>query len=192
MDINQLKEFSRKLWITRKCRIEASERVKKDNDLFQRLLVYYSIILVALSILDMQSKLNTSKSSLLILISSVALSLFSMFVVSRNYNERYINLKNCYIELDKLYMILKEMENSNNIDSEKLETMVDCYNNILKCVENHNEYDFIGFMLSVPEEQQKISVEKVKKYKIYRCMITLRNISFFALPIIIIIVIMLL
>jgi hypothetical protein len=184
MDELQLKEFIRRLWITRKCRIVASERVKRENDLFQSLIVYYSIILVGLSIWDIQSNLKPSKSSLLILIASVTLSLFSTFVASKNYNERHFNLKNCYIELDKLYIRLKEIENQGVKTSTQIEDITEKYNNILKCVENHSELDYVNSMSQIPEEQEKISKEKISEFNCYKKLMLIRNISYFVLPVI--------
>ncbi|MCT4543244.1 MAG: SLATT domain-containing protein [Vallitalea sp.] len=186
-------ELKRRIWITKKSRIEASERLKKKNDLYQWVSVYYSIVIVMLSIWNIKPvdnggniNLGISNSSLLLLIASIALSLFSMFITSRNYQERYYNLKSNYIEIGKLYTKISQLENEDNNDSKQVLQIEQEYNNLLALVENHETIDFYRIIMKADEEREKLSEEKLKEIKWtikkHDCMFFLSNAIFVLVP----------
>ncbi|WP_108531949.1 DUF1240 domain-containing protein [Paenibacillus elgii] len=78
--------------MTRKSRIEASERILKKHNLYQGLLVYYSIVIVAYSIWNIQPT-NTegriTEASLFLMIVSIIFSLFSLYVNQFHKSEPY-------------------------------------------------------------------------------------------------------
>lgn len=144
----------RKIWITRKCRIEASERIKKTDTRVQILIIYFSIVLVALSIWDFQYSNSPNKiGSYLILVMSIALTMSSIFCSSRNYQERCINLKYNYIALDRLYCKVEALSDE-YLSVEKLDNYYNEYCSLLESVENHNNIDYINAIWGVVEEKK--------------------------------------
>ena len=178
----------RKIWITKKSRIEASERLNKKDEIFQILSVFYSIIIVALSIwnIQIQDYSLQKKSSFVILSTSIALSLFAMFITSRNYKERYFNLKINYIELDNLYSELKNITKVESVEITKFMEINKKYNDLLKYVENHSTYDYLKVMNCSKEEKIKLSKEQITSLYRYKFIEIFLNIMFFICPPIII------
>lgn len=162
--LNNIEEFKRKLWITRKSRIEASERLKKRHDFYQFLIVYYSIIVVIGSILNTQSEYKTNYISLILLILSVTASLFSMFVSSRSHLDRYYNLKNNYIALHNLSMRLNGIENDINTPNDEFSKIIQEYNNLLSSVENHKPIDYLRVINSDLNEKKEDTEKQISKY----------------------------
>ncbi|WP_242860440.1 SLATT domain-containing protein [Desulfosporosinus sp. I2] len=103
----------RKIWITRKCRIVASERLEKAELYAQFIFIYYSVILVCLSIWNLFPEHSNSALSLISVIASIGLLSVSLFITSRNYRNRAIALKSCYIKLDQLYTKLQIIKADN-------------------------------------------------------------------------------
>lgn len=165
MNIEEHSELMRKIWITRKCRIEASERLLKKHNLYQAILVYYSIMLVVYSIWNIQS-FNLSgqitEASLFILVVSIVFSLFSLFVSSKNLQGKYFNLKINYLELDKIWGILKRVDPK---DAQAISGIRDQYNNLLAAVDNHEEIDYYRVILSVTEERNNLDEKTQFEYE---------------------------
>jgi len=188
----QIEELLRNIWITRKSRIEASERLINKHNLYQLLIVYYSIVVVSLSIWDIHSTQPVSKSSLALLIASIILSLISMFVTSRNYQERYFNLKNCYIELYELYWELKKMKREDDYNSNLFYQVNQRYNCLLNYVENHTKYDYWRIMLTADQkEREQITKEQASELKRHDVKEKLINTAFFLIPTAILLLILL-
>ncbi|WP_141694276.1 SLATT domain-containing protein [Desulfosporosinus sp. BG] len=95
----------RKIWITRKCRIVASERLENAELYAQFIFVYYSVILVSLSIWTLFPEHSNSTLSLISVIASIGLLSVSLFITSRNYKNRALALKSCYIKLENLLVL---------------------------------------------------------------------------------------
>lgn len=161
---NALSDLIRRVWITRKSRIEASERILKKHNLYQGLLVYYSIVIVAYSIWNIQPT-NTegriTEASLFLMIVSIIFSLFSLYVSTKNLQEKYFNLKMNYIELDKIYGRLKEIESTSSIHEFSEIHMQ--YNNLLSSVDNHETIDYYRVLLSDSKEKAKLEEQRVNE-----------------------------
>ncbi|MBK5261676.1 MAG: SLATT domain-containing protein [Peptostreptococcaceae bacterium] len=187
MEKLDIEKFLRKIWITKKSRIIGSERLNRKDEFFQKLSVSYSIIIVALSIWNIQI-LNTElqrKSSYVILITSIAVSLFAMFITSRNYKERYFNLKINYTELDILYTELENIKSIDNIEefNHKFLEISKKYNNLLMYVENHSTYDYLIIMSRIKkEEKSSLNKEQIKLLRNYKFTEKLCAILFVIVP----------
>lgn len=193
MEKYNVKPLLRKIWITRKCRIETSERLNKKDEDFQKLSVYYSILIVALSIWNIQIKDNTLKdtSSLVILIISIVVALFSMFITSKNYKERYFDLKMNYIELNNLYNELLIIDNDNDSNNYKcnickIEDISRRYNELLKYVENHSTYDYLKIMYNDSDERKELTKRNVLCLYINIILEYTIKIFFFVIPLVVI------
>ncbi len=136
--------FSDNIWITRKSRINASERLNSNDFWSQLLIAYYSICLIILTIIDMESE--SSNFTILSLVLSILILTTSIFVVSMNYKERSLILKTSYVKMAKLYSSVKNRENKNNHNYTDLENQ---YNTIIEITENHSTYDYMELLNSI-------------------------------------------
>lgn len=138
------KTLLRKIYMTRKSRILLSEELKVNHNFYQNLIIYYTVIIICYSLLEITHGFS---NSIYILIMSIILSFFTVAVQSQNYLERYLNLKQHYIKLDDLYQRLKNEE-----DSEEIEIIRIKYIEMLDSVENHNNIHFIKACKNDPDE----------------------------------------
>lgn len=113
-DINKLiYKLRKKLWKTYQTRIITSERLSRNENFYQKINVYYSIIIVIFSIFDILEKkisimgIDLCESekglSLIVLVSSIISAIFTMFISSKGYKERSTNMKMHYIDLKDLF-----------------------------------------------------------------------------------------
>ncbi|MFD1779061.1 SLATT domain-containing protein [Fredinandcohnia salidurans] len=185
-------KLKRKVWLTRKARIIASERLKEKHDFHQTITVYYSVWMVFFSIINVNSD-STNTVSLLVLSSSVALSLFSLFVNSKNYQERYFNLKANYIMLDKLITELEDIEEKlnnavfTNFNNEII-LINEKYNNTLSTVENHDEIDFLMVLNTPNTGERSLTFEEMKRLNNYKRKQIFFKSIFYALPFLMIVI----
>lgn len=162
--MDYVEKVARKIWITRLCRIEASKRLDSNDSFTQALLVYYSAILTALSIwvffIEKTSQQSDSKVSLILLIASIALTIYSTFIVSKAYKERAIKMKYNYIALDSLSKQINKLEadfkeatiNINQIINGAAEVDTK-YLFLLQEAENHTSYDYLKAIMNDSEEE---------------------------------------
>lgn len=163
--MDNLSDLKRKLWITRKSRIQASERILKKYNVYQGVQIYYSIVIVIYSIWNIQP-VNTNgritEAALFLMIVSVIFSLFSLFVSTKNLQEKFFNLKINYIELEKLYGQLSVLKAEN---VHEITNIRNHYNNLLSAVDNHETIDYYRIILNDSEEINKLNEEQVDRYK---------------------------
>jgi hypothetical protein len=151
--------ISNNIWFTRKARIVASERLANRNQWSQIILVYYSVVIVCLSIVSLDNTKNFQNLELLLTISSVILLVISLLVSSQKFLERSIALKANYIELQKLYLQALEAEEKEN--SETLSRIKEKYIECLSYVENHTLMDDITFRV-----RERLNLESRKPSKV--------------------------
>lgn len=176
----------RKIWITRKCRIIASERLEKIEFYSQFIFIYYSIILTSLSIWSFVPEHSNYTLSFISIIASIGLLCGSLFITSRNYKNRSIALKSCYIELDHLYTKLQLLDINNMEENLKKQEILEIENSYLKLlndVENHSEFDYLKVAIQNPKDISLNANQKIKYYFYILCYIIL-IIFFFILPLI--------
>jgi hypothetical protein len=162
----EAKSLSDKIWETRKCRIIASERLNRYSKLSEYLMVFYALIPVVLSILN--NKLHSTLIDTASLLSSVVVLVLSVVVSSQKFNDRYQQMKSCYIKLDKLIYQLGKNESS--MDDIFIE-----YNTILDSVENHTNNDHIALKW----ELRNLASKTVRKITKLECFKHCLNVSIF-------------
>ncbi|MGG4548270.1 SLATT domain-containing protein [Rossellomorea marisflavi] len=159
--IKLIKELHDKIYVTRKSYINAEQRLIKKNSFFQFITVYYSIVLIFASILNIRLS-DSAITSLFLLSSSVAMSLFSLYIISKNITERHFSFKFNYIKLHELldeldalmYESLSADYPSNNLQR-ALNNIKTRYLNVLSSVENHKTVDYLQFLKDKGEELSK-------------------------------------
>ena len=153
----KLDKLSSDIWKTRKCRILSSERLNENERFCRFISIYYSILTTILTIINMNS-IESKNLDIVILIASIAVTNFLLYLDTQNYKERYLALKKNYLDLDKLQIRIKSLENTEDI--EKYSEIALEYNNLLREVENHKEYDYIKLALSTKELKDDIDLKK--------------------------------
>ncbi|NLP52449.1 SLATT domain-containing protein [Bacillus sp. RO1] len=156
MNDKMVKALINKIWITRKCRINTSERLILTNRIAQIFTNYYSIVILSISIWSLYSSSESNHLSFISVIASLFLLVGSIGVNSLNYKERIVNLRSCYIKLDGLLTDLEILQHqlsrlSNEESIKKFERISDNYNAILESVENHSSYDYLKFKITQKE-----------------------------------------
>ena len=150
------------IWITRKCRIIASERLNANENFCRFISIYYSILTTVLTIINMIN-IESKNIDVLILVASISVTNFLLYLDTQNYKERYLALKKNYLDLNKLQIKIRSLENKK--DSEMYNKIALEYNDLLREVENHKEYDYIKLALETNNIKNNISLKKKVTYE---------------------------
>lgn len=142
-----LRELKRKVNLTRISRLHASKRLRGNQSFYQKIVVYYSILIASLSIWFIRFGVNNepelgSLLSNMLLVASISLTFFSMFISIKNYQERAFRMESSQLELGKL---LNDIERAYVLKEQTLEEVKKLqrkYENILIRVENHEDIDY--------------------------------------------------
>ena len=153
-----MSSIANKIWLTRKSRIYTEQRLLKKSIITQVIMVFYSFLLVSLSIWmlvkpDEYLEIYLTSFSIAVLISSV-------FMFSQRYSERAMMVRNCYIRLDELYSKAIRIEGMNEED--RISQIESEYTNILINVENHSDYDYLCMRYSLRNSEDS-SLQKFNK-----------------------------
>ncbi|CAH1211621.1 hypothetical protein PAECIP111892_03609 [Paenibacillus auburnensis] len=141
---SRLDSLSNKIWITRKARINAEERLEKFDFLTQMLINYYTLVIVGLSIWTLYDESNAKLISVITIIASVLLFGLSIFVNARNFKIRAITFKSCYIKLDEIYNECELLKDSpDNLRAEDITKIQNKYNKVMNSIENHTPMDYL-------------------------------------------------
>ena len=127
-----------KIWITRKCWINASERLLRFGKFIDFINIYYSLFLIFLSLISISPYAANSKIlSYVSLAGSVGLTISIVYATSLRCKQRSEEFKRNYIALQKLLCIL----NYATGDISKIENK---YHALLSNVENHKNIDYLN------------------------------------------------
>lgn len=137
--------LSDKVWVTRKTRIHTEERLLAYSNISQVLMIWYSLVLVYLSILNLQT--NDLRLNQLSAFASIVVLVLSVQITAQKFTERSIAMRNCYIKLDELYSKVKRAEQAD--DREMLQHLESEYTGLLINIENHSEYDYLCLRYSL-------------------------------------------
>lgn len=129
-------KLDRNIWITRKCRINASERLLLHAKYIEILNVYYSIFVIILSLLSLIGQDNLL--SIISLVCSIALTISIIYANSAGYRDRASSLKQNYIELQ---LLLDQLSCTCDDDTECIMHISTKYAELLKSSENHIPID---------------------------------------------------
>jgi hypothetical protein len=167
-----------RIWVTRKCRILMESRLKRYALISEFLIPYYSLVIIALTIVPLMVTLNSDQKffNLASLVGSLFILIISVLLSSQKYELRAHLIKEQYIELNKLYDII-DTENEHEISRQ--------FNDILKQTENHLEADFIKLKIQLKNDKNSTIakptwLEQIKYYFIYIIKLFLVIVSFLA------------
>lgn len=142
--------LSDKIWLTRKARIYAEQRLQRKAILSLILITVYSFSLLSLSIWNLLY--SNHIVNLFLVFGSIAVLISSIVLLSQKYTERSIMMRNCYIRLDEIYSKAKRAEHNNDLDM--LQQLESEYASTLLNVENHSEYDYLCLRYSLRHNPQ--------------------------------------
>jgi SMODS and SLOG-associating 2TM effector domain family 5 len=176
--------LSNKIWITRKCRINTSERLIFTNLLAQFLINYYTLVILSFSIWAFYSPSENNNLSFITVIASLFLFAVTIAINSLNFKERIINIKSCYIHMDELNTELKLLEGQLNTlnpiaATEIFNDIRKKYTSLLLIVENHTTYDRLKFMI---ENNQNISGKELAHYYFIKLVYIIIFLFLFLIP----------
>lgn len=163
-NIDDLKD---RIWITRKTRINASERCKKIDSVIFLLNVEYSIWLIIISILFLNNSANKN-FSIISITTSIMCFAFTMLGYTLDYKGKYYSYKNCYIQLQTLHKKLNNISSDDPKAQDTYNEIFDNYTNILNTTDNQNQIDYINLILTDSWVREKAikkgyEINKVKR-----------------------------
>ena len=153
-------KLSRNICITRKCRINASERLLSHAKYIEILNVYYSIFVIILSLLSLTEQDNFL--SIISLACSIALTISIIYANSAGYRDRSSSLKQNYIELQ---LLLDQLSCTRDDDTECIMSISAKYADLLKASENHIPIDL--YRLKANSTDSTFTLSNVEKCNYY-------------------------
>lgn len=155
-----LKEkLERNIWITRKCRINASERLLSHAKYIEVLNVNYSIFVIILSLISLTEQ--DHMLSMASLVCSIALTIFIIYANAAGYRERSFSLKQNYIELQ---LLLDQLTYVNGGDLKTVMNISSQYAELLKSSENHIPIDLYQLKASKVAPDMVLSKKEALSY----------------------------
>ncbi|QJX64880.1 SLATT domain-containing protein [Niallia circulans] len=146
--------------MTRRARIKASSRLREKHEFFEKVSHFFSVFVLVLSIWFINS--DNSDITKILLIASLALTFFSMFLGVKNYKERASNFETNYQQLSVLLNKLQRLETKPHLITEtKLKELHREYEKLLIDKENHLDIDY----MVANDEQVKKHKHEIIKYK---------------------------
>jgi SMODS and SLOG-associating 2TM effector domain family 5 len=160
----EFRDLKKRIKTTRHSRIEASKRLRKKNNYYEKITNFYSLVVLILSVWFLnQSGESGILAAKVLLVLSLSLTYFTMFLNSKNYKERAGNFETNYQQLDVLTNKLDRFEASQEVlDERKLKEFQREYEKLIIGKENHLNIDFY---MSTPENRKQFKNE-ILKYKI--------------------------
>lgn len=137
--IDRLRHLENTVWITRKNRINAEERLLCINRFVQHINIYYACLSAAIAIFTLwySDKALAMLGAILAPIVTICIA----FLNSQRYEQRAADIKRNYIELQKVLYKVQRLELEENSDLSKLEEIENEYCGLMDKVENHRSCD---------------------------------------------------
>ncbi|MSA70660.1 SLATT domain-containing protein [Holdemania massiliensis] len=171
-------KLKRNIWITRKCRINASERLLSHAKYIEILNVYYSIFIILISLFSLSKQDNFL--SIFSLACSIVLTISIVYANTIGYRERSVALKQNYINLQLLLDQLSYIESG---DSKSILIISDKYAELLKSSENHSQFDMYKFQSTCTDAELSMSKTEKILYYSHFSLIWIWKIGLFILPV---------
>lgn len=146
----KLNSIKSNVWMTRKARINASERLLCLEKFIQYVNIYYSCFLCILSVYSLTNTNN--KVGIISTIISIVLTIFIVYLNSQKFGDRAQQLKVNYIDLQKLYFKLDNLDENTTCNLIEYQNE---YTDLLSNCENHSSYDYYRILL----REKKINIK---------------------------------
>ncbi|WP_165249318.1 SLATT domain-containing protein [Adlercreutzia sp. ZJ141] len=127
---------------TRKSRIEAERRLLRLDALSKHASVYYACLTALLSLSSVF--LDYKGLPFLSVASAVVVAICTVYASTQNYGVRAEQMKECYIELQKLLLKLDDKRTLEDGEAQEVANQVgECYVEIIRRTENHLLRDYL-------------------------------------------------
>ena len=146
-----MSKLSDAIWVTRKCHINAEERLNRQSLTANISLTAYSTYLLIASVIAV--KVRLSEFELVSLVGAVLTLVASVFVWGLRFSERAAQFKASYIRLRLLLDEAQLAETQN--DQHELKRINHSYADILQSCENHSELDYLKLRFELRNSKQK-------------------------------------
>ncbi|AYK68085.1 SLATT domain-containing protein [Bacillus subtilis] len=157
-------DLKRRVRFTRKARIQASKRLRERHEFFEKVSYFYSLLVLIFSVwfLNMGNDKENLVATKILLIFSLSLTFFTMFLNIKNYKERASSFELNYQNLDILLNKIERREcNPEAITDEEIKGLHREYEKLLLEKENHLDIDYY---LTDKETIEKYA-SKITQYK---------------------------
>lgn len=140
----EFKDLKRRIKATRKSRLQASKRLRENHNYYEKVINFYSLVLLVLSVWALASVDEDGISTRILLISSLALTYLTMFLNIKNFKERATKFESNYQALDILTNKMDRYEAANEltITTPLLKQIQREYEKSIVGNENHLDIDF--------------------------------------------------
>jgi hypothetical protein len=139
------KDLRRRVSITRKGRIRASKRLRMKHEYFEKVTHLYSLVVLILSVwfINIPDQALSLLVTKMLLILSLSLTFFTMFLGNKNYKERAGNFETNYRHLDVLLNKMDRIQTSGKMITADINKGLQReYEKLLIEKENHHDIDF--------------------------------------------------
>lgn len=158
-----MNRLSDAIWVTRKCHINAAERLNRLAFFANLLLTLYSIYLVVAALIAL--KITLPDFEIVSLIGAVLTLAASVFIWGLRFSERSAEFKASYIRLQELHNEATDAESTNNAAA--LTQCRHSYSDVLRSCENHNSMDFLHLRFELRNSASK-TVASLSQYDYFR------------------------
>lgn len=171
-------ELRRRVNITYRIRIRATDRLKRLNEESQRVNVYYSALVTGGSVLTLAID-TWDKASSILLIASITLTYYMFYIAQNNYKERAYRMEESFKALDKLKNMIdiRLKAKDEKITYKDCKNLYKLYEQIIADIENHEPIDYVVFKMDEFNKKDKMQLTEIEKEELQRVKKQLKNYS---------------
>ena len=172
-----------KVWVTKKARMEAENRVLRNDRMANSIINYYNLLVISVSIYTLiwESKIGVVLTTIV----SVGLFGISNYINSINYKESAFRYRESYLRLSKIETKLDNLILKLASKEEKLSEfnkIKEEYHNILELSYNHSEIDYTVVAI----QSDRCNKDYIQKYIWYKIKFNVGIFIILILPLIIV------
>lgn len=150
-NLNELAEqWYKKIWLTRKARINAAERMLWSESALRFFITYYSGFIIIMTVIGKES--GRSGAYLEILALSIVVFGASLYAPALRLSERAERLKKNYIALDRVALEMRIVAWTPNPSAKDVQNVADKYLDLMAQAENHAGVDYTRARMSGEEK----------------------------------------
>lgn len=189
---NTLKELRRRVDITYRTRIIATDRLRNKNQEYKRLNMYYSALVTGLSILSMGDDyklFNKMSVSNIVLTLSILLTYFMFYNSEKNLQERAYKMEETFKKLDKLKNKIDiTLTYELDLDEVKCKKLYQEYERVLISIENHEQIDFYMYKYNqykndgVKDSEKEMNKDIKRQIMLYKIKVIILTCLKYSIP----------
>ncbi|MFB7525414.1 SLATT domain-containing protein [Bacillus subtilis] len=169
-------DLKRRVRFTRKARIQASKRLRERHEFFEKVSYFYSLLVLIFSVwfLNMGNDKENLVATKILLIFSLSLTFFTMFLNIKNYKERASSFELNYQNLDILLNKIERREcDPESITDEEIKGLHREYEKLLLEKENHLDIDYYVSNKKTREKYASKINQYVWRDRVVKCLVAI-------------------